>query len=144
MTITAFIHRVKQEIGASLSTELGGDDITDTQIMVLKAVADHEGASQTRVTMLTGVDRSTLADVVRRLVAANYISRKRSKSDARAYMLSITATGTRALAKGHEALKRAEAEVAKKYPSLRKIAEEAEKKREITTRQVPLMRPAAG
>jgi DNA-binding MarR family transcriptional regulator len=45
----------------------------------------------------TGVDRSTLADIVRRLVKKGLLQRKRTRRDARMYAVRLTAKGTAAL-----------------------------------------------
>ena len=65
--------------------------------MILKAIAANEGASQTAIVDLTGVDRSTLADVVKRLLQRRLLARKRSKADARAYQLTLTDDGRTAV-----------------------------------------------
>jgi DNA-binding MarR family transcriptional regulator len=42
-------------------------DLTPRQLAVLVTVANNEGLSQTGLVDRTGIDRSTLADIVRRL-----------------------------------------------------------------------------
>jgi DNA-binding MarR family transcriptional regulator len=54
--------------------------------------------SQTGLVEQTGVDRSTLADIVRRLVEKGLVQRKRTRSDARMYAVRLTAKGKAALA----------------------------------------------
>ena len=49
--------------------------------------------SQTGLVEQTGVDRSTLADVVRRLVKKGLLQRKRTRRDARMYAVRLTAKG---------------------------------------------------
>ncbi len=51
---------------------------------MLARVAGNEGLSQTDIVNLTGIDRSTLADIVRRLVKKGLLQRRRTKQDARA------------------------------------------------------------
>jgi DNA-binding MarR family transcriptional regulator len=58
------------------------------------AIADHlEGASQTKLCEISGVDRSTLADMVRRLVQRGFLTRRRTREDARTYAVRITEQG---------------------------------------------------
>ena len=45
----------------------------------------------------TGIDRSTLAVLVKRLVTAGYVRRRRSKTDARAYVVRLTDNGRKVL-----------------------------------------------
>ncbi len=72
-----------------------GNRVTGSQSLVLLALAEKAGVSQTHLVEVTHIDRSTLADIVRRLVKRGVIVRKRSKSDARAYVLNLTEEGKR-------------------------------------------------
>jgi DNA-binding MarR family transcriptional regulator len=83
-------HQVSHEI---FNATLEGADITPRQYTVLAAVARKDGASQTDITAMTGIDRSTLADVVRRLSRKGLISRRRTRQDARAYAVRLTPEG---------------------------------------------------
>jgi len=60
---------------------------------VLEAVSRNEGASQTSLVRETGIDRSTLADLVSRLETHGYLSRKRSDKDARVNFVFLTEAG---------------------------------------------------
>ena len=46
--------------------EVGKSGLTHRQYTVLLAVDNNDGKSQTELVKLTGIDRSTLADIVRR------------------------------------------------------------------------------
>jgi DNA-binding MarR family transcriptional regulator len=81
--------------------ELGGDDLTPRQYAVLLTVAQNEGLSQTQLVDLTGIDRSTLADVVRRMLKKGLLHRRRTREDARAYSVKLTDEGARVL-KSHD------------------------------------------
>ena len=73
---------------------------------MLVAIEANEGSSQTKIVEITGVDRSTLADVVRRLLKNRLIERRRSKEDARAYVLKLSEAGRQALASGKPGARR--------------------------------------
>ena len=73
--------------------EVGKSGLTQRQFTVLFAVDRNEGISQTALVKLTGIDRSTLADLVARLLAQGYLQRRRTKDDARTNSLRITAAG---------------------------------------------------
>ena len=45
----------------------------------------------------TGIDRSTLADIVRRMLKKGLLQRRRTKDDARAYAVKLTDEGWRVL-----------------------------------------------
>ena len=74
-----------------------GSPLTPRQYVVLAMLEGGEGASQTDIVRATGIDRSTLADLVKRLVTAGYVRRQRSKTDARAYVVRLTDTGRKVL-----------------------------------------------
>jgi DNA-binding MarR family transcriptional regulator len=70
-------------------------DLTPRQLAVLTTVAQNEGVSQTRLVDRTGIDRSTLADIVRRMQRKGLLQRRRTKEDARAYAVKLTDEGRR-------------------------------------------------
>jgi len=76
---------------------MGDGDLTPRQYAVLVAVAQNEGVSQTHLVEKTGIDRSTLADIVRRMLKKGLLQRRRTKDDARAYAVKLTEEGWRVL-----------------------------------------------
>jgi DNA-binding MarR family transcriptional regulator len=74
-----------------------GLDITPRQFVVLENIAKREGLSQTDLVKCTGIDRSTMADIVRRLLQKRFVQRRRTKNDARAYTIALTPQGRAAL-----------------------------------------------
>ena len=64
---------------------------------MLTTIAEEEGLTQTELVARTGIDRSTLADIVARLIGRGLIQRRRAKGDARAYAIKLTAQGAKAL-----------------------------------------------
>lgn len=77
--------------------EVGKSGLTHRQFTVLLAVDANDGKSQTDLVKLTGIDRSTLADLVARLLAQGYLQRKRTKEDGRTNAIRITAVGKKML-----------------------------------------------
>ena len=102
--LVALLHRANQIATESFAAALIDSQITARQVQVLAAIEANEGASQTTIVEVTGVDRSTLADIVRRLLKNRLIERRRSKKDARAYVLKLSEAGRQALASGKPAL----------------------------------------
>ncbi len=92
------LHRAAQSANDLFAKEQSNDGLTSRQLVVLAAIAENEGLSQTGIVSRTGVDRSTLADVVRRLLNKGLVVRRRTKDDARAYAVKLTADGQRILA----------------------------------------------
>ena len=74
-----------------------GSPLSPRQYIVLTMLEGGEGGSQTDIVRATGIDRSTLAELVKRLVRAGYVRRRRSKADARAYVVRLTTNGRKAL-----------------------------------------------
>lgn len=99
------LHRAGQCAAEMFQIELGGDDLTPRQYAVLLTVAQNEGLNQTQLVELTGIDRSTLADIVRRMLKKGLLQRRRTRDDARAYSVRLTDQGTRIL-KAHDPLAR--------------------------------------
>lgn len=91
------LHRAGQCAGDVFHGEIGDTDLTPRQYAVLLTVAQNEGLSQTQLVERTGVDRSTLADIVRRMLKKGLLQRRRTKEDARAYAVRLTDEGWRVL-----------------------------------------------
>ena len=75
----------------------GDGDLTPRQYAVLVTVSQNEGFSQTHLVEKTGIDRSTLADIVRRMLKKGLLQRRRTKEDARAYAVKLTDEGWQVL-----------------------------------------------
>jgi len=91
------LHRVVQSATDIFAEEMGHSGLTPRQFAVLLTVAEHEGESQTNLVRLTGIDRSTLADIIRRMLNKGLLARRRTKRDARAYAVRPTQAGLDAL-----------------------------------------------
>lgn len=115
------LHRASQTASERLSRELGSTDLTPRQIIVLAAVASDEGASQTDIVEVTGIDRSTMADIVRRLMNRGLLSRRRTKDDARAYSVKLTAQGAQMLASAEKVMARVDAEMLAAFPTTKRV-----------------------
>lgn len=91
------LHRAGQCAADVFQAELGEGDLTPRQYAVLLTVSLNEGLSQTHLVERTGIDRSTLADIVRRMLKKGLLQRRRTKEDARAYAVKLTDEGWRVL-----------------------------------------------
>lgn len=92
------LHRVLQHALDIFETEVGDGALTQRQFAVLTAVEADEGLTQTDLVRATGIDRSTLADLVARMIAKGLLGRERSSADARANVVRLTDAGRAALA----------------------------------------------
>ena len=102
------LRRCSQYAADLFDGETQGSDLTPRQLTVLIAVDAHDGASQTALVAATGIDRSTLADMVARMIQRDLIARRRTEADARANAVRLTPKGKRALTSALNALKKTE------------------------------------
>jgi len=91
------LHRAGQGGDELLLTTFRDADLTPRQYTVLTAAQQRTEPSQAALVADTGIDRSTLADIVGRLVAKGLLERHRTERDARAYAIAVTE-------KGHETI----------------------------------------
>jgi DNA-binding MarR family transcriptional regulator len=91
------LHRVLQLALDIYAEETGQGGVTQRQFAVLTAVSRNEGLTQTDLVKATGIDRSTLADMVARMIDKSLLERERSSLDARANTVRLTEQGRAAL-----------------------------------------------
>lgn len=91
------LHRAGQRAADVFASEARTGGLTPRQFAVLTVVADEEGLTQTDLVERTGIDRSTLADIVARLLSRGLIQRRRAKDDGRAYAIKLSPQGAKAL-----------------------------------------------
>jgi len=87
------LHRAQQFAADRFSEATGGVEITQRQFAVLCAVKADEGLTQTRLVQATGIDRSTLAELVTRMAAKGLLLREKAPGDARANAVRFTDEG---------------------------------------------------
>lgn len=67
------LHRAGQAADELFADGMSDSDLTPRQFAVLVALGQEKGTSQTGIVGVTGIDRSTLAEIVRRLVARGLV-----------------------------------------------------------------------
>jgi DNA-binding MarR family transcriptional regulator len=102
-SVTHLLHRGGQCADEVFSLSIGNSDITPRQYAVLSVVAKKEGVRQTDIAHATGIDRSTVTNLVTRLVKRGWLQRRRTKADTRAYAVRLTPAGRMALKIGKDA-----------------------------------------
>lgn len=102
------IRRCLQFYGDLYAHEAGTRELTKRQFAVLVALESNNGVSQTALVELTGIDRSTLADMVQRMLEKGLLSRERTQEDQRANAVAISSAGRKALRSASNAADRAE------------------------------------
>ena len=94
---THLLHRAGQCAAEIFSSEARTGGLTPRQLAVMMVIGDEEGLNQTRLVERTGIDRSTMADLVARLARRGLVQRRRTKEDARAYTIKLSPHGARML-----------------------------------------------
>lgn len=87
------LHRAQQFAADRFNEATGGIQITQRQFAVLTAVAEEEGLTQTQLVKVTGIDRSTLAELVARMTSKGLLLREKAPGDARANAVRFTDEG---------------------------------------------------
>lgn len=108
-SLTHLLHRACQVADSVFNEEAGTTGLTTRQFAVLVAVANNRDVSQTGLVQATGIDRSTVAEIVKRLLRRGLVRRKRTRLDARAYAVRLTDEGEAVLNQAATASSRAEA-----------------------------------
>lgn len=128
------------------------DGVTLRQSVLLAAIAESEGASQSDLVRMTGVDRSTLAEMMARMERRGLIARAAARDDGRAKSVRLTAQGRRRLDDALPAMRHVDRALLAAIPTANRalfrallvsLAEAADKLHaEIETMQAPKKKPA--
>jgi DNA-binding MarR family transcriptional regulator len=105
--IVHLLHRAVQAGDAAFTRQLGARQLTPRQFSLLVAISQEPNLSQTQLVARTGIDRSTMADIIRRLVRENLLQRQRTRNDARSYWVRLTPAGEQTLREAEQAGQRA-------------------------------------
>ncbi len=103
-----------QQIAVALFIEeasANGFDITPVQYAALVAIEENPGVEATTLSALIAFDRSTLADVIERLVGKGLVARTPDAQDRRVKRLSVTPEGARVAAAIEPVVERAQARI---------------------------------
>ena len=102
------IRRVHQVSTAYCAEECGGD-LTAVQYAALVAIGAHPGIDATRLSEIIYFDRSTIGDVLDRMVGKDWIRRASTHTDRRVKLLEITPAGQGVLQQVEPAIGRVQA-----------------------------------
>jgi DNA-binding MarR family transcriptional regulator len=111
------LHRALQRALDIYAETAGPTAVTQRQYAVLAAVAAREGLTQADLVRSTGIDRSTLAELVARMLGKGLIARERSNEDGRANTVSLTDKGRTALMEAQPRAQAADEAIMKLVPS---------------------------
>ncbi len=99
LSVVDLLHRASQSADVTFARHAGDRGLNARQYAVLRAVSEGEGLSQKAIVEATGIDRSTLAAMMHRLVRRGLLQRRRTRHDARAYAVRLTPAGRDVLSK---------------------------------------------
>jgi MarR family transcriptional regulator, lower aerobic nicotinate degradation pathway regulator len=99
--------------------DMGEDGPTPRQFAVLLSAHQEPGINQTDLVRQSGIDRSTLTEILRRLIARNLIRREKSPTDRRTNALYITEQGDDLLRRALPAVIRAQHRIMEPIPTER-------------------------
>lgn len=116
-SLVHLLHRASQRADELFAKTEPGSELTPRQFAVLLAVAGRSNINQMGIVAVTGIDRSTLAELVARLVKKGLISRQRTRHDARSYAVKLTREGEALLEELKEKAAGAESELIARVPA---------------------------
>ena len=111
------LHRALQHALDIYVEQAGVEAPTQRQFAVLSAVAVNEGLTQTDLVRATGIDRSTLADLVARMIGKGLLARERSATDGRANTVRLTSAGRTTLRQAEPRVAAADEKILSLVPS---------------------------
>jgi len=111
------LRRCQQRAVEIFMQEIGAARLTPRQFAILVTLARRPGLTQTEVVEETGIDRSTVGDMVNRLVRRGLVRRRKSGRDQRANTLLILPAGLRLLREAAPAVDRAQDRIMKPLPA---------------------------
>jgi len=116
------LHRALQLALDIYAEETGTGALTQRQFAVLSAVMAKEGCTQSELVRATGIDRSTLAELVARLIGKDLLARERSTLDARANTVRLTDVGRAAVHDAGPKVAQADARILALVPGAKRDA----------------------
>ncbi len=114
------LRRCQQLAVEAFVREVGTDGLRPRQFALLYVIAMNAGLSQAELVRLSGIDRSTVAEMLGRLVDRGLLSRTRAGDDGRANAVTLTDAGRRALMAALPGVARAQARILAPLPADRR------------------------
>ena len=111
------LRRCQQRAVDLFTVEVGEGGPTPRQFALMLCIQQNPGASQIELVRRSGIDRSTLAEMVPRLVKRGLVARQRTKDDQRANALRLTAAGEAMLARAVPAVAAAQERILAPIPA---------------------------
>lgn len=113
-SVSHLLHRAVQLADDLHAETFGAGGLTQRQFALLAAVEAKEGAAQSELVQLTGIDRSTLAELTSRMIVKGLLFRERSETDGRANAVHLSEAGREALAEARARMSAADERLLKR------------------------------
>jgi DNA-binding MarR family transcriptional regulator len=110
------LRRCQQRAVEIFYGEVGRKGPTPRQFAVMLTVRQTPGINQTEVVRRTGIDRSTIGDLISRMERRRWLRRRRAGRDARAHALYLTSAGEAALKQAAPAVEAAQRRILAPLP----------------------------
>ena len=111
------LRRAQQRAVDLFVQAVGEQGLRPPQFALLLAAYQNPQANQSELVRLTGIDRSTAADMITRLAGRGLIRRVRTEADGRANRLSVTAMGVAAVEAAADRVERAQENIVAPIPA---------------------------
>jgi DNA-binding MarR family transcriptional regulator len=92
-----YLIRRAQQVHSTIWSSILDGDLTSTQYAVLVAAAASESVDQTQIGIRASLDSSSVADIVTRLEAGGWLTRRRDPVDGRRVIVELTVPATMAV-----------------------------------------------
>ncbi len=96
-SVTHLLHRAGQIADEAVKKELDKLKVTPRQFTLLTGIDANPGSRQVELVKITSIDRSTMAEMTRRLVVRGLIDKSVPPEDNRATALRLSSAGKRLL-----------------------------------------------
>ena len=93
LTAPGHLLRRNHQRSYDIFARIVGDDVTRQQIAVLTALSQNPGSSQRELVERTGIDKSTVKEMIGRMVTRDLVSREQCPKDNRAWTIKLTKKG---------------------------------------------------
>lgn len=108
--------RRNHQRSVDIFTRTVGDDVTRQQIGTLIALHQKPGASQRHLVEATGIDKSTLKEMLGRMIKRGWVKRERDPNDSRAWTMHLTPDGLALLLERINQVRAAQIEILEPLP----------------------------
>lgn len=96
-TTPGYLIRRAQQVHAALWTSAFGGDLTGPQYAVLAAAAQSDAIDQSQIGSRASLDSSSVADIITRLEARGWLTRRKDHDDGRRMIVELTLPATTAI-----------------------------------------------